>query len=99
MNDNENPEELLRCRCSDCGVARQRSCNSTKLKELLGNLFDEISGEKFQGLYCRKDENVSLSEEAAGNNDCLCGECELIENDGRYFCKPAKATNSKSGTE
>ena len=87
MVDAENQEELLRCRCSDCGTAKQRPCNSSRLRELLGNLFNEVSTEKFQGLYCRHEIDSTGEEIDAQEYECLCPECEFTKSNRLYFCR------------
>ena len=85
-------EELLICRCADCGIERRRDCNSNRLRELLGNLFDDAAMESFQGLYCRK-EVAGSTNDASVENQCLCGECELANGNHRYFCKSVEIPN------
>jgi hypothetical protein len=79
-------EKLQRCRCAECETGRQRGCNSSRLKELLGSLFanDEASADVLPGLYCRKTKGgrESTAEEA----ECLCAECDLAEGEEGYFC-------------
>ncbi|APV44406.1 hypothetical protein Dform_01071 [Dehalogenimonas formicexedens] len=95
INTDDDSEELLRCRCQECDTSKKRACNSTRLKELLGNLFDESPGDKFRGLYCRKDDAASVGEEKTGDPVCLCGECELAEGDGRFYCTYCKPSDGQ----
>ena len=97
MINKANHEELLICRCADCGIERRRDCNSNRLKDLLGNLFDDAAIENFQGLYCRKEAGISAKEAINENSQCLCGECELAKGNLRYFCKSGEIPNEKPG--
>jgi hypothetical protein len=91
-------EELQRCRCAECETERQRGCNSSRLKELLGSLFtDKPSLEELPGLHCRRPKTSGTSTDEEG--ECLCGECELATGDGTYFCQSNKVASSRDKVE
>ncbi len=84
---NEN-EKLLMCRCAECETGKQRGCNSSRLKELLDNLFDEdLSIDNAQGLFCQRTKALTASVRVIEESECLCVECELREGKGKHFCK------------
>lgn len=85
-------EYLQRCRCADCETGRQRGCNSSRLKELLGSLFgDGRSPDDLPGLYCLKPQGDQ--EIAASETECLCADCDLNESGRGAHCRLAGAKN------
>jgi hypothetical protein len=88
MDDSKiiNFETLLKCSCSDCGISRQRGCNSSRLKVMLGDLFDEeLSIEKYPGLFCRKKPQNGQSRIESGTG-CLCPGCEMGDKGAGFYC-------------
>ena len=83
----ERHEELLICRCADCETSNTHGCNSSRLKALLGNLFDNGSADNVQGLHCRGKIGTASLEATFEGCECLCGECELLESNRKYHCK------------
>ena len=86
-------EELQRCRCGECETGRKHGCNSSRLRELLGSLFnDKPSPDDLPGLYCHKPKGERQPAEKEG--ECLCPECDLDECDGEYYCQRAEEHGS-----
>ncbi|MEL7561712.1 hypothetical protein [Dehalogenimonas sp. 4OHTPN] len=80
--DEPRDEQMMACRCGECDSGRRRGCNSSRLRELVGALFDEA----FPGLYCRRPHHPT---DAAGSEpeECLCADCSLNAGDAVFYCR------------
>ncbi|KTB48397.1 hypothetical protein [Dehalogenimonas alkenigignens] len=75
-------EKMMACRCGECESGRRRGCNSSRLRELVGVLFDE----KLPGLYCRRPPKPAKTDAATVAEECLCEGCSLNIGNALFHC-------------